>query len=756
MFRIFRRIKHRGIRILVIVLCVIFLLVAVVIAFISPIAKYMIEKNSEKYIGRKVEMSWLYINPFTGYVNAHNLRIYENQRPEVFLKTNLSLNVTVRKLFAKSYELTSFTLDELWMNVIQMDSVTYNFSDLMEQDTIEEKVKEAVHYCVKNIRIRDSEIYYNELLIPVRYYITNVNVKCTGIEWDVDTTHVEYEFESGIGSGKVKGLLNFNLKENRYDVKTTVSRFDLKVLEQYMKDFASHGNFSAFLDADIHAKGGLDSTLDIFTTGNIAILDFHLGKDSLDDYISFSRLALNIDSMHPINEKYFFSALVIDTPYIKYERYDGGMDNFSKMFGKGGANIDQAKAEHEDVNIIFLLADYLKELAKNIVNSEYRLDRFDVNTARLVYNDYSLLEKFSATAHPITITAKDMNTNEKRMEMVLKANLNPFGDVHVNFNINPNDFGDFHVDYSLKNLPMPLFNAYTITYSSYPFHRGRIELFGEWNVIDNQINSDNHLIIINPTTMEKVKKQGAKNVPVPLIMAFVRNWDRRIDIEIPITGNLRDPKFNVWDVIFDVIANIFVKPPTFPFRATEQEAKEEKEEFEMLEWKPMQAGLEDDQEEQLRKISRYLFFHPRSHLTISPKNFTDKEKESILLFEAKKKYYMDANNLKSISREDSVTIFQMSIKDSGVIRYLNKHANPTGLVFGTYDQCRILVGSKKIEEEYDQLLAARKKEVEDYFGEKKVKERITIEKGESVVPATGFSHYIFKYSGEVPEEVKKE
>jgi hypothetical protein len=45
-------------------------------------------------------------------------------------------------------------------------------------------------------------------------------------------------------------------------------------------------------------------------------------------------------------------------------------------------------------------------------------------------------------------------------------------------------------------------------------------------------------------------------------MAFVRDWDRRIDVEMPITGSLDDPHFNVWDAIWDIFANIIVKPPT--------------------------------------------------------------------------------------------------------------------------------------------------------------------------------------------------
>jgi hypothetical protein len=258
-------------------------------------------------------------------------------------------------------------------------------------------------------------------------------------------------------------------------------------------------------------------------------------------------------------------------------------------------------------------------------------------------------------ANPITITARNIDTKNKRMYLTLHMKLNPFGNIDANYDVNPNDFGDFHLIYEVKNLPMAMFNPYSVTYASYPFHKGNIELNGKWNVINKQINSMNHLLIINPTTAEKVKNKGAKKIPVPLLMAFVRDWHRRIDIELPITGNLEDPKFNYWDAILDVLSNILVKPPTFPYRTSVEKQKEEKEEYVAFEWKPMQRELESDQKNQLKKISRYLFFHPSSSLTISPKYYESLEKEWILFYEAKKKYYLSQKDKKEseFSNDDS-------------------------------------------------------------------------------------------------------
>jgi hypothetical protein len=66
-----------------------------------------------------------------------------------------------------------------------------------------------------------------------------------------------------------------------------------------------------------------------------------------------------------------------------------------------------------------------------------------------------------------------------------------------------------------------------------------------------------------------------------------------------------------------------------------------------------------------------------------------------------------------------------------------------------------LIGADKVNKEYESMLVGRKEDVLSYFGDKKAGDKVTFEHGVSVVPPTGFSHYIFNYKGEKPEELTK-
>ena len=98
-------------KVFVVILSSVLILAAVVIIFISPLTKYLVEKYDEKYLGREIKMDWAYVNPFTGYVYFSNIRFFELKSDSVFLSINgLSGNFEMLKMINKTYEITQLKL----------------------------------------------------------------------------------------------------------------------------------------------------------------------------------------------------------------------------------------------------------------------------------------------------------------------------------------------------------------------------------------------------------------------------------------------------------------------------------------------------------------------------------------------------------------------------------------------------------------------------------------------------------------------
>ena len=240
---------------------------------------------------------------------------------------------------------------------------------------------------------------------------------------------------------------------------------------------------------------------------------------------------------------------------------------------------------------------------------------------------------------------------------------------------------------------------------------------------------------------------------MPLIMSIVRESSGAIDYEIPIMGSLKDPKFKLRYVILDILANIFVKPPSSPylFHVTEVENKVEK--FQTLKWETRKSTLRKGQEMYVQKMAKFLSESKDASISVSPMEYTDKEKEYILFFEAKRKYRLRNSTNKGISEEDSIDIDKMSIKDSMFINYLNKLVGDTPM-FTVQEKCKYYIGERKVTAMFNKLMIDRHNAFIRFFGDD-TKSRVHIAASRTIVPFSGFSYYKIEYKGEIPKKLQE-
>ena len=746
-------------RFLIIFTIIVLVFVALVIVFISPITKYLIQKYDEKYTGRQITLDWAYVNPFTGYLHLQNLKIYEYKSDSIFLAASgLSIHVSVSKLFSHTLQINSASLDNLVVHVIK-DQKTMNFSSIIEKlsggDSTQstDTKKTPLHVNLGPLKITNGEIHYNDTQIPFVYYIKKANFETPGKQWDVDTMAFTYSFASGPTKGTMQGQFDINFKTSAYRLSDRIVAFDLKPMEQYVKALANYGNLRAVLDADLTAIGNFHNAEDINAYGHIALSDFHLGKNPEEDYMSFEQLRLVVTGLSPKDNQYNIDSLSLVHPYVKYERYDH-TDNLSTMFAKGsggGENGDPGKG-----NIIISIGRYIRSLSHEFFNSDYKLNNLAISGGDLTFNDFSLSEEFSTGLHGLSIVADSINKSRRRVNVFVHSALKPYGNMVIKLSIDPNDSSYYNLNYHIENIPVSLFNPYTVTFTSFPLDRGTIELNGAWNVLGGNIDSKNHLIIVDPRATKRVRGKDKKWLPLPLIFAFIRERGDVIDYEIPITGSLKNPKFHFHDAIMHLLQNIFVKPVTTPYRFEVKNTEKAIEKSLMIKWPLMSSSLLSSQDKFLSETAEFLEKNPGASMIVHPYIYTQKEKERINFFEAKKKYFMFINHLTpaTFTQNDSLSVNNLAIRDSSFIRYLNGRVKDK-LLFTLQEKCARLVGNELISSELKRLNKNRQQIFTDYFKKRGVADRVKIQEAKTTIPFDGFSYYEIQYKGDIPPTLLK-
>ena len=268
----------------------------------------------------------------------------------------------------------------------------------------------------------------------------------------------------------------------------------------------------------------------------------------------------------------------------------------------------------------------------------------------------------------------------------------------------------------------------------------------------------------------RMKRIESKRMPVTLLLVLIRERDNFIDYTIPITGDLKNPKFNLWNVLTELLGNVLIKPPSIPFMSHAKHIANEIEKFLTVKWMTRQATINKDQKEFLEKMRDFLKENPDAAISVTPIEFESKETEYILFYEAKKKYYLASHKMDADSfiKKDSVIVDEISAKDSLFVHYLNKQVADT-MLFTIQEKCKAYIGKtsntdtgnylvegmKKVDAQFNILVKRRENMFSSFFKENGIEKRVSFQKAENIVPFNGFSYYKIDYKGDIPKNLKK-
>ena len=744
--------KHKLIKISSIILGIMLIIGVCIILLISPITRHLIEKYDEQITGRRITVDRVYVNPFTGYFHCSNLKVFEYKSDSLFISAkSLNVDISLRKLLSKTIEISTITLVQPII-MVDENKKKFNFNDIILKFTPKKITHKSngIHVNILGIKIINGIIHYRERSVPVNYFIKNLNIDSPGKHWDSDSIDVKYSFLSGTRKGDMKGNFSMNVKKLNYRLAIIIHSFDLKVLEPYIKDSKNYGTFSANLEANLKAKGNFKDANDVTFTGMVAINKFHFGKNTKEDIGSFDKLQLSVYQLSPKDNKYLFDSVSLTHPSFKYERYDA-FDNIHNMFVKKGSKHSGMNANTSSFNLLTTIGKYIAVLSKNFFKSNYKINRLALYNGYFIYNDFSLNEKFGLEMTPITIISDSIDKNQDWANVTFSSNVKPSGKINIGLSINPNDSGDFDLRYHFQHFPATLFNPYLISMTSYPLNRGIIELNGGWHVRKSNIKSTNHLEIIDPRVAGRIRTKDTKWLPMWLVMAIVRDRGNVIDYQIPITGKIKKPEFHLKDIVLKALENIMVKPVTTPYRIMVRDVETEIEKSLYLNWEMHTSTIDKNQEQFLKRIADFLSKNPQSSIEVHPQLYIRKEKEYILLYEAKKKYFMASHHKSNtiFNSNDSIWVENMSIKDIHFKRYLDKQTKHP-LVYSVQEKSELLLGCKIIDKKLELLNKERENVFMNSFRKKGVEKQVKFKHTVNVIPFNGYSFYKITYKGELP------
>lgn len=201
------------------------------------------------------------------------------------------------------------------------------------------------------------------------------------------------------------------------------------------------------------------------------------------------------------------------------------------------------------------------------INRFVRIDQITLQGGTISFADRLVRPNVNATLAElggrVTGLLSDAGT---RADVDLRGKLASQAPLSITGKINPlagDLFADLKV--SFRDIELPAFTPYSGKYAGYTIEKGKLSLDLQYLIDQRRITASNRIVIDQFTFGDKVESADATKLPVQLAIALLKDGDGRIDLDIPVTGSLDDPKFRLGKVIWGVIVNLITKAVTAPF-----------------------------------------------------------------------------------------------------------------------------------------------------------------------------------------------
>jgi hypothetical protein len=147
---------------------------------------------------------------------------------------------------------------------------------------------------------------------------------------------------------------------------------------------------------------------------------------------------------------------------------------------------------------------------------------------------------------------------------------------------------------------------------------GKLSVDLEYKVRQRQLAGENKFVINRIKLGERVEGPDVKHLPLDLAIALLEDSNGVIDLDLPISGSLDDPKFSYGKIIWKAIVNVLTKLVTAPFRALGKLLGINSEHLEAIHFDPGSGILTPPEQEKLKTLSEAMAKRPALTLTLEP------------------------------------------------------------------------------------------------------------------------------------------
>jgi hypothetical protein len=195
------------------------------------------------------------------------------------------------------------------------------------------------------------------------------------------------------------------------------------------------------------------------------------------------------------------------------------------------------------------------------------IDVVQVNGASANFEDYSIKPNFATGLQDLKGTIKGLSSEpDSRAALNLDGAVDKYAPTHIAGEINILSAQSYaNIKASFRNMDLTALSPYSGKFAGYQIERGKLSVEVSYLVQNRKLDAKHKILLTQLQLGDKVDSPDATSLPLKLVVALLKDADGNIDLDIPVTGDLDDPRFRVGPIIWKMVVNLCRKIATAPF-----------------------------------------------------------------------------------------------------------------------------------------------------------------------------------------------
>jgi|GEM_PF-5757162 len=378
----------------------------------------------------------------------------------------------------------------------------------------------------------------------------------------------------------------------------------------------------------------LNGTMNLFplqVLGNLDIKKFPL--TSLKSYLNREnefdlqqgQLATHLNMLWHKDSLLFTGNAEIDTLFLQgnnreYIKTQQAVVNGLNIMFTPSSSLQMANVNLQSPIAYFALSGK-KQNAKPKKNSQdksfpFLINQINFNKGTLYIRDEDPSTPFSYHINTIQGNLRNLSSQKRNADLSMQGKMGGYAPFSLKGILNLHGkYPKYKFNLEAGNQDLVIFSPYSGKYAGYRISKGQVALKVSYDIENNKMNANNHIVIQDLTFGEAVKSEESTNLPVRLAAALLSDKNGVIDLDVAVSGDLDDPEFSVGSLIWKVIKNLLGKAAAAPFRSL-MALIGSNSDPEVIAFAPGSEQPDKAQQDVLKQLSQALMQRPQLQLDI--------------------------------------------------------------------------------------------------------------------------------------------